>query len=79
MKYSAWECYFYKLLYSKYPWDMSKISCLKNNDFFNRELKKVRSEGINDPALTSVTEMNLFDVIKQALSEDPSERFFIFC
>lgn len=68
----------YKLLYSKYPWDMSKISCLKNNDFFNRELKKVRSEGINDPALTSVTEMNLFDVIKQALSEDPSERFSSF-
>ena len=68
----------YKLLYSSYPWDMSKISCLKNNDFFNREIKKVRSKGINDPALTSVTEMNLFDVIKQALSEKPAERFSSF-
>lgn len=60
----------YRGLYGRLPWNINEDS----NDLV-ADIKRERQSGIYKPDLRTVTELNLFDVIRKGLDENPRKRY----
>ena len=65
----------YRLLYGSLPWHINLSEFKLKSASIQQIVTNARAAGINSPDITGTSDKKLFDVVQQALSEDPSHRF----
>lgn len=65
----------YRLLYGSLPWQINLSNFKLKSESIQQIATKSRATGISCPIMSSVSDSNLFDIVKKALAEEPSHRF----
>ena len=65
----------YRLLYGSVPWQINLSEFKLKSESIQQVVTKARANGVRCPAMTSVSDRNLFDTVQKALAENPSDRF----